>query len=166
MSSAAAGGGGGPAPDAGAAGAAAAAAAAAAAPDCCGGAAPDPIVQWVVLRRDLWTDIGWPLGPVIAQACHASTAAMVESLSDPLTQEYTAPANLDHMHKVVLEVKSEQQLVNLAAKLREAGLPHKLWVEQPENYPTCLATKPCRRSQGAALFKKLQLCKAPLGAAK
>jgi hypothetical protein len=65
--------------------------------------------------------------------------------------------------QVVLEVKSEQQLVNLSAKLQEHGILHKLWVEQPENIPTCLATKPYRRSAGAAHFKKLQLCKAALG---
>lgn len=60
----------------------------------------DPIVQWVVLRRDLWTDMGWPLGPVIAQACHASSAAMILHIDEPLTQEYTAAENMDHMHKV------------------------------------------------------------------
>jgi hypothetical protein len=60
----------------------------------------DPIVQWVVLRRDLWTDLGWPLGPVIAQACHASSAAMFSHLQDAATQEYIAAANIDHMHKV------------------------------------------------------------------
>eukprot|EP00878_Enallax_costatus_P017004 GHUV01017852.1.p1 GENE.GHUV01017852.1~~GHUV01017852.1.p1 ORF type:complete len:186 (+),score=46.40 GHUV01017852.1:599-1156(+) len=122
----------------------------------------DPIVQWVVLRRDLWTDIGWSLGPVIAQACHASSAAMFLHMDDPLTQEYIAADNIDHMHKVVLEVKSEQQLVNLSKKLEEQGIQHKLWIEQPEDYPTCLATKPYRRSQAAPHFKKLQLCKAAL----
>lgn len=217
-------------------------------------AADDPIVQWVVLRRDLWTDIGWPLGPVIAQACHASSAAMFTHLDDPVTQQYIAQDNIDHMHKVrlnkpatacpaasvshgastthklpggrlclrltggaatvaaavnycsahskqptsiasslkstvcgeeldasdthllsslavkghavfvqvVLEVKSEQQLVNLSKKLEQEGILHKLWIEQPENYPTCLATKPYQKSQAAALFKKLQLCKAAL----
>jgi hypothetical protein len=64
--------------------------------------------------------------------------------------------------QVVLEVKSEQQLVNFSKKLEQEGILHKLWIEQPENYPTCLATKPYRRSQAAALFKKLQLCKAAL----
>jgi hypothetical protein len=64
--------------------------------------------------------------------------------------------------QVVLEVKSEQQLVNFSKKLEQEGILHKLWIEQPENYPTCLATKPYRRSQAAALFKKLQLCKAVL----
>jgi len=66
---------------------------------------------------------------------------------------------------VVLEVKGEAQLSNLSAKLAAAGVLHKLWVEQPENYPTCLATKPYRRSDVAQHFKKLQLCKAALGGA-
>ena len=64
--------------------------------------------------------------------------------------------------QVVLEVKSETQLKNLSSKLEEAGVKHKLWIEQPENYPTCLATKPYRRSEVAQHFKKLQLCKAPI----
>lgn len=59
-------------------------------------------------------------------------------------------------------MKSEAQLNSLCSKLTEAGIAHKLWVEQPENYPTCLATKPYRRSHAAQHFKKLQLCKAAL----
>lgn len=36
---------------------------------------PDvPIVQYVVLRKDLWSEKGWPLGSIVAQACHASSA--------------------------------------------------------------------------------------------
>ena len=27
----------------------------------------DPLVQYVVLRRDLWIDLGWPLGSIVAQ---------------------------------------------------------------------------------------------------
>lgn len=63
-------------------------------------ATEDPIVQWVVLRRDLWTDMGWPLGPVIAQACHACSAATFSHLDDDATRQYIAPENIDHMHKV------------------------------------------------------------------
>ena len=59
--------------------------------------------------------------------------------------------------QVVLEIKSEAQLRNLAAKLAEAGVPHKLWVEQPEGVPTCLATKPYPRSALKALFAAFKL---------
>ena len=34
--------------------------------------AEDTVVQYVVLRRDLWSDMGWPLGSIIAQACGLS----------------------------------------------------------------------------------------------
>ena len=46
------------------------------------------------------------------------------------------------MHKVVLEVGGEADLVKVAERLKEASVDHKLWVEQPEKYPTCLAVKP------------------------
>lgn len=72
------------------------------------------------------------------------------------------PHTLISFPQVVLEIKSEQQLANLSQKLQQEGIQHKLWVEQPENYPTCLATKPYRKSQAAAHFRKLQLCKAVL----
>ena len=65
--------------------------------------------------------------------------------------------------QVVLEVKGEAQLRNLGQKLLEAEVGHKLWLEQPEDTPTALASKPCRKSEVAHLFKKLNLCKAALG---
>jgi hypothetical protein len=42
---------------------------------------------------------------------------------------------------------------------QEAGIAAKLWIEQPENIPTALATKPGRKSKLAPFFKKAQLCK-------
>lgn len=67
-----------------------------------GGDSPpaDPLLQYVVLRRDLWGELGWPLGSVVAQGCHAATAALWLSRDAPDTQAYCAPENLDHMHKV------------------------------------------------------------------
>ena len=37
------------------------------------------------------------------------------------------------------------------------SLLHKLWIEQPENYATCLATVPCYKAEHGDLFKKFQL---------
>lgn len=58
-----------------------------------------------------------------------------------------------------MEVKGETQLKNLAEKLEAAGVRHKLWIELPENIPTCIATAPCPKSQVASFFRKLKLCK-------
>ena len=126
--------------------------------------APNPIVQYVVLRRDLGQGMGWPLGSICAQAAHAAVAAVWEHREHADTVAYCAPDAIDGMHKVVLEVKGETQLVNLAAKLADAGVDHKLWMEQPENYPTCLATRPYPKAQVAAHFKKCNLAKGVIAA--
>lgn len=119
--------------------------------------ADDPLFQYVVLRRDLQEKEGWPLGSLVAQGAHASLAAVAEHLDDEDVRAYIAPGAVDGMHKAVLEVKGEPQLRNLALRLAEAGVDHKLWVEQPENIPTALASKPARKSALAPHFKKCQL---------
>lgn len=43
--------------------------------------------------------------------------------------------------------------------LSVAGIEHRLWLEQPENIPTALATKPYLRSVVAPHLKKLSLLK-------
>lgn len=60
----------------------------------------DAIVQYVVLRKDLWKGMGWPMGSVVAQACHASTAVIWISVQDSITQEYCN--KLDYMTKVFI----------------------------------------------------------------
>ncbi|CAO2815932.1 unnamed protein product [Amaranthus hypochondriacus] len=115
------------------------------------------VVQYVVVRRDLIDS--WPLGSVITQGCHASVAAIWEHKHDATTLRYCCTPALDSMHKVTLEVKGETQLVNLSEKLKASGILHKLWIEQPENFPTCLATKPYPKSVVSPFFRKLKLCK-------
>ena len=60
------------------------------------------LVQYVVVRGDLLRKLGWPVGAVIAQACHASTAATHAFRDDEETAKYLT--DLNRMHKVVLEV--------------------------------------------------------------
>ncbi|RZC56701.1 hypothetical protein C5167_015550 [Papaver somniferum] len=117
----------------------------------------DVVVQYVVLRRDLIDS--WPLGSVVTQGCHASVAAIWSNKDDAHTIDYCSPDNIDSMHKVTLEVKGETQIQNLSQKLTTNGIAHKLWIEQPENFPTCLATKPYPKSVVSSFFKNLKLCK-------
>ncbi|XP_022132277.1 uncharacterized protein LOC111005172 [Momordica charantia] len=117
----------------------------------------DVLVQYVVLRRDLIDS--WPLGSVVTQGCHASVSAIWLNKDDSHTSEYCSPGNIDSMHKITVEVKGETQIVNLSEKLKANSIAHKLWIEQPENIPTCLATKPYPKSLVSAFFKKLKLCK-------
>ncbi|KAK4725998.1 hypothetical protein R3W88_030915 [Solanum pinnatisectum] len=117
----------------------------------------DTVIQYVVLRRDLIDT--WPLGSVVTQGCHAAVAAIWSHKDEAVTLQYCSPSNIDSMHKVTLEVKGEAQILNLAEKLKAGGIAHKLWIEQPENIPTCLATKPYPKSLVSSFLKKLKLCK-------
>jgi len=119
----------------------------------------EPLLQYVILRKDLWKEMNWPLGSIVAQGCHAATAALWLSKDQPKTQTYCAPENIDHMHKVVLEANNDVQIRDIAHKLEEAGILHKLWIEQPEDFVTCLATAPYPKSTVAPFMKKLKLCK-------
>ena len=70
-------------------------------------------------------------------------------ISDDHTQKYLS--DLDNMHKVVLETGPDD-LSKISEKLKEAGVDHKLWIEQPENFPTCLAVKPYPKEVGPVFF--------------
>lgn len=115
------------------------------------------IIQYVVIRKDLISELAWPVGAVIAQACHAVTAVTHMYYNDQHTQDYLK--DLDNMHKVVLEAQNEQALKTLSKKLSENSVKHKLWIEQPENIPTCLVCKPYPKDEVQQYFKKLKLLK-------
>jgi peptidyl-tRNA hydrolase len=115
------------------------------------------IVQYVVVRGDLLKELGWPVGAVIAQACHAVTAVTHLFHDDVHVQAYLK--DLDNMHKVVLEAPNESSLIELKDRLTENNVKHKLWIEQPENIPTCLVAKPYPKEEIQKHFKKFKLFK-------
>ncbi|XP_076024153.1 putative peptidyl-tRNA hydrolase PTRHD1 [Genypterus blacodes] len=122
-----------------------------------GACSPGRLVQYVIVRLDLVHKMSWPLGAVITQACHAATAAIHLHYTDTDTQRYLA--DLDSMHKVVLGAPDEASLSSLSENLTEAGVAHKLWIEQPENIPTCLALKPYPKETVQPLLRKFKLFK-------
>ena len=63
------------------------------------------------------------------------------------------------MHKVVLEVKDDAELLDISATLKMNKIDHILWREQPENIVTALATKPCTKSIFGTLLRHLRLLK-------
>lgn len=60
----------------------------------------DPLIQYIIIREDLWKEQGWSLGSVMAQGCHAAVAAVWESKGAKSTEEYCSSANIDSMRKV------------------------------------------------------------------
>lgn len=41
--------------------------------------------------------------------------------------------------------------------LKEKGIDHKMWIEQPENEATCIVVKPYPKESVGDLFKNLKL---------
>ncbi|GAV05642.1 hypothetical protein RvY_15742 [Ramazzottius varieornatus] len=111
----------------------------------------DYMIQYIVIRGDL----KWPTGALIAQGCHAATAVMHLFRDDAETRNYLT--DLDRMHKCVLKAADEKVLHDLAEKLKLHSVEHKLWIEQPENIPTCLAVKPYKKKTVQQHFAHLKL---------
>ena len=116
-----------------------------------------PIVQYIVLRRDL----DWPAGAMAAQAAHASVAAISQALAanHAPASAYVSPENLPHMTKYVYGVDTLEELEQVRDMWKEK-LPlesdtattgktegsYYWWVEQPENIPAAFATWPIERT--------------------
>lgn len=139
--------------------------------------APVPLVMQLIVDGASSTSFGWPKGPWMAQSAHAAIAAIQTSFDSAATREYVSSANLESMHKVTLQTpaegKAKMTLPQLSEKLTAARAEwektrnaasedadefprHFLWIEQPENVPTCLAIAPNRKP--AALKKVLRPC--------
>ncbi|OQV22148.1 putative peptidyl-tRNA hydrolase PTRHD1 [Hypsibius exemplaris] len=111
----------------------------------------DQLIQYLILRGDL----KWPVGSLVAQGAHAASAALHIFREDSQTQRFLA--DLDRMHVCVLKVPDEVALSSLADQLKEKDIGFKLWIEQPENVATCLATKPYMKSAVSSFFAHLKL---------
>ncbi|KZT72296.1 peptidyl-tRNA hydrolase II [Daedalea quercina L-15889] len=104
-----------------------------------------PVIMQIVVRRDLLDTPGWGVGPLMAQVAHATAAVLHETHDLPETKAYLD--DLKNMRKAVLQIADKKGIEKLAALLSSADppIPHHLWVEQPENEPSCLALAPNRR---------------------
>lgn len=49
------------------------------------------------------------------------------------------------------------KLVSLGEVLQQNDVKHKVWVEQPENLPTCIALKPYPKEEVQKYMKKFKL---------
>ncbi|KIJ31273.1 hypothetical protein M422DRAFT_36286 [Sphaerobolus stellatus SS14] len=104
-----------------------------------------PLTVQIVVRRDLLEAEGWGVGPLLAQSAHATAAVLHTTRELEDTKAYVD--DIKNMHKVVLQVPNEAALLKLEKLLSSSDppIPHYLWIEQPENVPTCLALAPNRR---------------------
>ena len=57
------------------------------------------------------------------------------------------------------QAKDKESLMILSETLSGKGIDHKMWIEQPENFPTCIATKPYPKDEIQQYFTKFKLFK-------
>jgi len=60
---------------------------------------------------------------------------------------------------LMMQIDDENGLRQLAEVLMANGIDYKLWIEQPENIATCLATKPYPKQEIQQYFFMLKLFK-------
>ncbi|CAF0842310.1 unnamed protein product [Didymodactylos carnosus] len=114
-----------------------------------------PIVQYILLRGDLKKSKSYNDGALIAQACHACSAILFKTLDDVYTVNYLN--DTANMHKIILNVPTEDELIQAHKTLTEGDIQHYLWLEKPENIKTCIAVKPYVKSDVENYFKQYKL---------
>lgn len=127
--------------------------------DMCSTCMSSKLLQYVIVRRDLLPNKkasgSFSMGAVIAQACHAATAAIFTKLEDPHTRMYLS--DLENMTVCVLGVDNDAELRGVANTLDENHVPHHLWIEKPEMFATAIATSPIEKESVAHLLGHLKL---------
>ena len=124
--------------------------------------APSPaheqtLVQYIVMRSDLVKQHKWNAGGLIANGSHAAVAAIADSWHDSDVQQYVTGAHGKQMHTVVLQAGDEKELLDTAALLKQNDVAHRVWIEQPDRLPSCLATRPYQRQRIQPLLRHLKL---------
>ncbi|KAI6206098.1 hypothetical protein M3Y94_00867700 [Aphelenchoides besseyi] len=112
-------------------------------------------VMYILLRKDLETNLKWPIGALCAQAAHSATAVCWKYRDDADVIAYFN--DLEHMHKITLAVESEERLKEMEQRLVAANVQHYVWIE--DGTSACIAIKPQCRSQLKSLLGRLPLYK-------
>jgi len=118
-------------------------------------AMPDELKQMIVMRKDL----NMRKGKMVAQGAHASMKALLENPDHPSIKRWLSGP----FAKIAVSVDSEDQLMSVLAKAREAGLITALITDAgrtefngvPTN--TCIAVGPASNEELAPITGDLKL---------
>lgn len=79
----------------------------------------------------------------------------MKDLSLQITRQYSS----NTITGIFLQANDEASVRELSTTLLNSSIDHKLWIEQPENYATCLATKPYPKQDIQKYFRNFKLFK-------
>ena len=120
----------------------------------------EKIVQYIVVRNDLGRNQDRAFNTLISHTASAATAAIHIYYKHEHTQQYLKDLeDLDNPNKKVFQVEDEDGLLELDTQFMLHKVEYRMWIKQPENYATCIATRPYPKSELDPYFKNLKVYK-------
>lgn len=116
------------------------------------------IKQIIVIRMDLIKEGKMSIGKTIGQACHASNMSFLKS-DEEIRQKWIDENNYK---KIILQAKSEKELLKLKKKCEDNNIPHFLvkdlgYTELEPNTITALGIGPDYSEKIDKITKRLRL---------
>ena len=115
------------------------------------------IVQYIIVRNDAYRNQDRSFSAILQHTCSAAAAVIHKHYHHKYTREYLK--DLDGMKKKVFQVNDEKELFALENKLVSNEIDYKMWIKQPGNCATCIATRPYPMSEISSYFKNVKLYK-------
>ena len=122
-----------------------------------GDEAKEVLVQYIIVRNDISRNQDRAFNTLISHTSSAATAAIHMYYNHEHTKAYLKDG--DNMRKKIFQVENEEELLELDIKLMIQKVDYRMWLKQPENYATCIATRPYPISALAEHFKNLKIYK-------
>jgi peptidyl-tRNA hydrolase len=97
------------------------------------------LIQYILVISD--NVVGWPMGAIVAQGCHAVTACVAKYGSLEIFKDYTAASNIQNMRKAVLSCTLDKWM-QIKTMMINGQIEFIEWYEQPENVLTAVAVVP------------------------
>ena len=115
------------------------------------------IVQYIIVRNDAYRNQERSFNSILQHTSSASAAVIHKHYHHKYTRDYLK--DLDNMRKKVFQVNDEKELFELENKLVSNEIDYRMWIKQPGNYATCIATRPYPITEISSHFKNVKLYK-------
>ena len=115
------------------------------------------IVQYIIVRNDVYRNQERSFNQILQHTSSAAAAVIHKYYHHKNTRDYLK--DLDGMRKKVFQVHDEKELFALENNLVSNEIDYKMWIKQPGNFATCIATRPYPISEISEHFKTVKLYK-------
>ena len=115
------------------------------------------IVQYIIVRNDVYRNQERSFNTILQHTSSAATSIIHKHYHHKNTREYLKDG--DDMKKKIFQVNDIKELSTLANLLQSNSIDFRIWVKEPDNIATCLATRPYPVSEISKYFKNVKIYK-------